>query len=138
MRNETIANINGRSVIAMDSISLITPADGSGIVISGSHGGAISGAFAVKHPIALVFFNDAGVGKNKAGIASLIMLEEAGVAAAAVSHASAKIGDALDAWFNGIVSHRNGPAAAAGIVVGQPVREAVERFDATPLHKRSV
>jgi hypothetical protein len=60
MRNETIATLNGRRVVIQDSISLIGPADEGAIVISGSHGGTISGAFAAKHPPALVVFNDAG------------------------------------------------------------------------------
>jgi hypothetical protein len=63
MRNETVAMLNGRPVVVMDSISLITPADAGAMIICGSHGGAISGAFAAMHPPALVVFNDAGGGK---------------------------------------------------------------------------
>ena len=66
------------------------------------------------HPPALVVFNDAGGGKNAAGVASLAELEREGIAAAAVSHESARIGDALDAWENGVVSRANGPAAGGG------------------------
>ena len=128
MRNETVAEIRGRRVILMDSISLIAPADAGAVIVCGSHGGAISGAFAALHPPALVFFNDAGVGKNGAGIAALKALEAAGIPAAAVAHDAARIGDALDAWEDGIVSHRNARAVEAGIAVGQSVRDAVERF----------
>jgi hypothetical protein len=133
MRNETVASVNGRRVIAMDSISLIAPADAGAIIVSGSHGGAISGAFAAKHPPALVIFNDAGGGKNGAGVASLADLEREGIAAAAVSHDSARIGDALDAWENGVVSRVNGSAADGGLVAGRPLREALQRF--TPQEK---
>jgi hypothetical protein len=128
MRNEVVATLNGRRVIAMDSISLIASSDEGAIIVSGSHGGPISGAFAAKHPPALVVFNDAGGGKNAAGIASLAELEREGIAAAAVSHESARIGDALDAWENGIVSRANGPAARGGVTPGRPLRQAVERF----------
>ena len=128
MRNETVTERGGRRVILMDSISLIEAADAGAIVVCGSHGGAISGAFAALHPPALVFFNDAGVGKNGAGIAALKALEAAGIPAAAVSHDAARIGDALDAWEHGVVSHRNALAAEAGITAGQSVRDAVERF----------
>jgi hypothetical protein len=128
MRNETIATVNGRRLIIQDSISLVGPSDEGAIVISGSHGGTISGAFAAKYPPALVVFNDAGIGKRNAGVASLIDLERAGVAGAAVSHASARIGDAADAWENGVVSRANRPAAEAGIAPGQPLQEAVKRF----------
>ena len=128
MRNETVATLNGRRVIAMDSISLIGPGDAGAIVVCGSHGGAISGAFAAKHPPTLVVFNDAGGGKKDAGVASLANLEREGIAAAAVSHDSARIGDALDAWENGVLSRVNGPAAEGGLAPGRPLREAVERF----------
>ena len=130
MRNETVATLSGRRVIAMDSISLIGPGDAGAIVVCGSHGGAISGAFAAKHPPALVVFNDAGGGKKDAGVASLADLEREGIAAAAVWHDSARIGDALDAWENGVVSRTNGPAAEGGLAPGRPLRELLQRFTA--------
>lgn len=130
MRNETVAELGGFRVVAMDSISLIAPADAGAIVVSGSHGGASSGAFAAMHPPALVLFNDAGVGKNSAGIAALRTLAAAGIAAAAVAHDSARIGDALDAWQNGVVTHSNDRAAKAGVAPGLPVKRAVALFAA--------
>ena len=130
MRNETVAETGGFRVILMDSISLIEAADAGAVIVCGSHGGAISGAFAALHPPALVFFNDAGIGKNRAGIAALDALAAAGIPAAAVGHLTARIGDARDAWENGVVSHRNAPAAAAGVAAGMPVRKAIERFTA--------
>jgi hypothetical protein len=133
MRNETVATLNGRPVVAMDSISLIAPKDAGAIIVCGSHGGAISGAFAAKHPPALVVFNDAGGGKKGAGVASLADLEGEGIAAAAVSHHTARIGDALDAWENGVVSGVNRPAREGGLEPGQPLRDALQRF--TPKEK---
>ena len=133
MRNETVATLNGRPVVAMDSISLIAAKDAGAIIVCGSHGGAISGAFAAVHPPALVVFNDAGGGKRDAGVASLAALEREGIAAAAVSHDSARIGDALDSWEHGVVSWVNGPAAEGGLELGRPLREALRRF--TPKDK---
>jgi hypothetical protein len=134
MRNETVATLNGRPVVVMDSISLIAAKDAGAIIVCGSHGGTISGAFAAMHPPpALVVFNDAGGGKKDAGVASLAALEGEGIAAAAVSHGSARIGDALDAWENGVISRVNRPAAEGGLVPGRPLRQAVERF--TPKEK---
>jgi hypothetical protein len=128
MRNETITELGDRRIVAMDSISLIGPGDVGTVIVCGSHGGAISGAFAALHPPALVFFNDAGRGKNDAGIAALADLEAAGIPAAAVAHLSARIGESLDAWEHGVVSACNALAGRAGIAVGQPVRRAVEAF----------
>jgi hypothetical protein len=73
-----------------------------------------------------VFFNDAGVGKERAGIVALELLEAIGVACATYSHDSARIGDARDGLQNGVVTYVNAAAAAAGIRVGQAVRDAAE------------
>ena len=130
MRHETVTTVNGRRVVLMDSISTIGPADRDCIVISGSHGGRISGAFALRHPPALVAFNDAGGGKNGAGIAALALLEGAGIPAIAISHDTARIGDAIDAWAHGRVSACNAPAVAARIATGMTIAEGCSRFHA--------
>ena len=79
-------------------------------------------------PLKAVFFNDAGVGKDDAGIAALAMLQARGVAGATVSHTSARIGDAQDMWDHGVVSHVNGHARALGIAAGQSLRETLTRL----------
>jgi len=100
--------------------------DAGAIVVSGSHGGASSGEFALALPLRVVFFNDAGIGKQEAGVAALTMLQARGVAAATVAHGSARIGDALDAWQHGVISRTNEAAHALGLCIGQPVRVAVQ------------
>jgi hypothetical protein len=128
VRHETVTEIGGFAVVLMDSISLIGAEDAGTIIVCGSHGGRISGSYAQKHPPALVVFNDAGIGRREAGIASLQDLDEAGIPAAAISCDSARIGDALDGWESGVVSRANQLAVAAGLGPGQPLREAVRRF----------
>ena len=100
-------------VLLVDSITMVTPDDAGSIVVSGSHGGASSGNFALEVPLAFVVFNDAGVGKDDAGIAALPMLQARGVPGCTVAHTSARIGDALDLWERGVISHVN--AAARGL-----------------------
>ncbi len=126
MRNDTVTQIAGRPVVLMDSISLISAKDAGAIVICGSHGGAISGAFATLHPPHLVIFNDAGGGKSDAGRAAIAMLDQKGIACATTSHNTARIGDAEDAWLHGTVSAVGTCAKAIGVTTGQSVREAVE------------
>lgn len=109
-------------VLVMDSITKVTPQDEGCMVVSASHGGASSGEFALEVPLRVVFFNDAGVGKDDAGIASLHMLEAKGVAAGTVSHTSARIGDSQDMWDHGVVSHVNATAKALGIAPGQALK----------------
>lgn len=128
MRNETVATVAGLRVVLMDTISAITAGDAGAVIVCGSHGGTISGAFASKHPPALVFFNDAGGGKAEGGRAAAGLLDAAGIACATVAHDSARIGDAEDAWRSGIVSAVGETARARGVSTGQSVQDAVAVF----------
>lgn len=116
------------SILIMDSITKVTPEDIGAIVVSASHGGASSGEFALEVPLKAVFFNDAGVGKDNAGIAALTMLQARNVAAGTVAHTSARIGDAQDMWDFGVVSHVNEAARQLGLAPGQPLRTALARL----------
>jgi hypothetical protein len=66
-----VAKGKGGRVIVMDSITKVEPEDKGSIVVSASHGGASSGEFALEVPLKAAFFNDAGVGKDDAGIVAL-------------------------------------------------------------------
>ena len=127
MLKTEVARGPGGTVLIMDSITKVAPEDQGAIVVSASHGGASSGEFALEVPLKLVFFNDAGVGKDAAGIAALAMLQMRGVAGGAVAHTSARIGDAQDMWACGVISHLNDAARGLGLAVGLPLREALER-----------
>ena len=127
LKKEVARGADGRVVI-MDSITKVTPEDAGGLVVSASHGGASSGEFALEVPLKAAFFNDAGVGKEDAGIAALAMLQASGVAGGTVSHTSARIGDAQDMWDHGVVSHVNECARAFGVLPGQLLKEALTRL----------
>ena len=90
MLKTQIAQGKGGRAILADSITMTTPEDAGAIVVCGSHGGSSSAAFALEVPLAAVFFNDAGVGKDRAGIVALDILQERDVAAGAVAHTSAR------------------------------------------------
>ena len=119
-------------VLLLNSISDLRDDGGGRCVVSGSHGGSSAAAFVLRcaRRPALVCFNDAGVGKDGAGIAALAMLQAVGVAALAYSHNSARIGSAEDGWAHGEVSAFNDWAQKRGVAVGMPVSEAVARFQA--------
>ncbi|PJI39238.1 hypothetical protein [Ferrovibrio sp.] len=108
-------------VLLLDSIAEILPEDAGWLVISGSHGGISAAQFAVAVQLRGCFLNDAGLGKDNAGIAGLALLA---YPAAAYSHSSARIGDAADAWANGILTHINAAGRAAGWRDGQSVQDA--------------
>ena len=98
------------------------------VLVAGSHGGIIAAYFGAKSGAHALVLNDAGVGKDRAGIAGLAYLEAIGMAAAAVDCTSARIGDGEDMLARGIVSHANIYASLCGVAPGQSCREAAERL----------
>lgn len=110
----------------LDSITAIDQRCADGVIVSGSHGGLSSTGFVVHAPVRprAVFLNDAGVGKDGAGIVALHLLEEIGVPCGCYGHESARIGEARDGYENGVITHLNALARAAGLRVGMSVRHA--------------
>ena len=127
LKREVSIGTNAR-VVLVDSITQIEPSDAGAIVVTGSHGGASAGEVASSVELAAVFFNDAGVGKDDAGVAALAALDAREVPAFAVAHVSARIGDADDTWQNGVVSRVNASAARLGHRAGDRVRDAVMKL----------
>ena len=126
MYKALVAGSGDRRVVAMDSISQLAPEDAGAIVVCGSHGGRSSGEIALEVPLRAVFFNDAGIGKDGAGVAALAMLQARGIPAGTVAHSSGRIGDALDCWENGVLSRANAPAQALGCAPGAYLRATLE------------
>ena len=126
MRQETTLDGSGTRLVLVDSITEIGPADAGAVVVSGSHGGISAGRYAAEVALAAVFFNDAGVGKEMAGIASLTALDEKGIPGGTVAHNSARIGEAEDTWATGVISHLNASARALGLATGVSLRRAVK------------
>ena len=127
------------NVVLLDSISAISTNEVGKVVVSGSHGGSsaagfvsavfgIAGSNAQLAPPKLVVLNDAGIGKDQAGIAALALLEAHGIAAACYSHNSARIGEARDALDNGVLSSVNALALAMGLMQGQTVMQAARHL----------
>ena len=118
----------GLRLVCMDSISLVAEGEDDGqIVLSGSHCGIVASQphFVIGVDAAAAFFNDAGIGKDSAGITRLPALDARGIAGATVAAMSARIGDGRSTYSDGIVSRVNETARAAGIEPGMTAREAV-------------
>lgn len=114
----------------LDSIGHVREAHADSVIVSGSHGGVSAAHYILvlqRAPYA-AFFNDAGLGKDDAGIAGLPMLDARGVIAATYGHLSARIGDAADGLQSGVLTALNGRARAAGLVLGETVRAALARL----------
>jgi hypothetical protein len=114
-------------VWALDSASLVLPEHKASIVITGSHGGLLGNRpeTALKYDVLGALYNDAGIGKDAAGTSRLPALDARGIAAATVSAASARIGDARSTYEDGIISKVNACAASLGLRDGISAREFV-------------
>lgn len=108
-----------RSLRVVDSITELGPQDAGCLAVSGSHGGISSARYALAARPLLSVFNDAGVGKDQAGLAALPFLQDHGLAACTVSHASARIGEAASTLADGVISHANPLALELGVRAGE-------------------
>ena len=115
------------AVWVMDSVAFGGPEHAGQVIVTGSHGGRSAGEYAASYGVAVVVANDAGIGKNAAGVAGLVAVDADGIAGIGVSHESSRIGDGTDTWEHGVVSFVNRRAAALGVTLGEPVRTAVAR-----------
>jgi len=126
-----IANTGHREVWALDSITLSRPEDRRAVIVTGSHGALLGGRNDDGLPAADVFaafFNDAGGGKDDAGVARLPVLDARGVAAAAVSCDTARIGDGRSTYDTGVITRLNDTARRLELKEGMSAREAVARL----------
>lgn len=126
------------TILIATAESVTQPGDAAGkVLVAGSHGGIIAACLGAKAGAHALVLNDAGVGKDRAGIAGLFYLEAIGMAAATVDCGSARIGDGADMLARGVISHANAYAALCGVRAGQACRDAAERLrSAAPPHSR--
>lgn len=115
-------------VVGADSVSLLGPADDGLIAVTASHGERLAGLASdgVRAEPRLVTFNDAGIGKDSAGIGRLPLLQQRGIAALTVSAHSARIGDARSCFEDGVVSSANARARDLGCRVGTPLKTFID------------
>lgn len=103
------------------------------VLVSGSYGGEYNAYHAAKWGIRGVILNDAGVGKNGAGIRGLAYLDRIELAAAAADANTCHIGDGNHMLVHGRISHVNASAARWGCQVGDSVRRCAERMAEAPV-----
>lgn len=115
--------------LIFDSVTTLPPDARGHAVIAASHGGDYAAYLAAKAGVKAVILCDAGVGRDRAGIGGLAYLDRLGVAAAAVGHRSARIGDGADCHARGLISYANRCAHDVGVTAGMSVREALSRFE---------
>ena len=115
-------------VLTADSITRIEAEAAGAVVVNGSHGGIYAAYLAAKLRVAAAIFNDAGVGRDRAGIAGLDYLANLGIPAATIGHDTARIGDGADTIARGVLTHANPPAVALGCHPSMACRDAAVRM----------
>src|SRR6266851_3178316 len=111
-------------IVTADSITQIAEEATGAVVVNASHGGVYAAYLAAKLAAAAAIFNDAGVGREGAGIGGLDYLQQLGIPAATVGHMTARIGDGADMLARGVISHANRLAIALGVCPGLACRDA--------------
>ncbi|MBV5342121.1 hypothetical protein JZU68_00365, partial [bacterium] len=128
LKKQTQTQIDGVNITIADSITFLNESNAGDIVVCGSHGGVSAGHYAQKLQLKAVFFNDAGIGKNNAGIKSLDSLSDSGILACTVDCMSAEIFNGLDTLENGIISVCNQLAKSKNIKEKMTVKEAIKHI----------
>lgn len=118
-------------IVCADSVTALGAVAGQ-VLVAGSHGGIIAAYYAAKAGVRALVLNDAGIGKDEAGVAGLPYLESIGMAAATVDHASARIGDGADMLARGVISRANRFAAKVGVRPGLSCRDAAVLLSSAP------
>jgi len=129
----TLVTETGNEPIILDSVTHLEDRHKGRVVYGGSHGGTYAAYYAAAKGVAAVVLNDAGIGREMAGVAGLRLLDQLGVPAAAVSHTTGRIGDGKHASRHGILSTVNRAALALGLKPGMPCGEALRILAAANL-----
>lgn len=120
-------------VVVAPTLTKLPDCDGA-VVVTGSHGAAYCGGLALLARVRAAIFHDAGIGLDEAAVAALAMLDEWGIAAGAVSHLSARIGDTEDMLARGVLSRANKAASDLGVAAGMGCAEAARLLKAAAHH----
>src|ERR1043166_2843557 len=129
-RRVSEAEESGIAVLALDSASLVEPQDVGAVVLTGSHRAPLGGTpeTAMKVSVFAAVFNDADRGIDDCGISRLPALDARNIAGATVSAWSARIGDGLSTYRDGMVTAINETGRAGGEKTGPPAAERGPRL----------
>lgn len=113
------------AIMALDSAADVLPRNrGCDVLVTASYIGVLPARLLREHlPRAAIGF-DGGVGPLGSNMAGLWYLEALNIPAAAVDVMSIILGDGVDVYHNGRISHLNRPAADCGVQAGMAAHEA--------------
>lgn len=101
---------------------------GRDVVVTGSYTGVLPARFVAEHRPRAAIGLDCRIGPGGAGIAGLWFYEALGIPAAAVDVMTVLLGNGVDVWRHGVISHINDPARRAGVNPGMAVADAARRL----------
>lgn len=108
------------------SATQLGPEAKDAVAVIGSQGTVGPALWAAQAGVRAVILNDAGVGKDNAGITALDYCRKLRLAAACIAAKSARISDGEDMMVRGVISHANDHAEACGVTAGQACRDAAK------------
>jgi len=111
--------------IAVWSTSRIQETHRDDVFCVASHGAKNMAFYALPLQPRALICNDAGRGLDDSGIAGLALLDDASAPGATVGTESARIGDPLSTYHDGVISYDNAHAHECGVRVGMSCAEAV-------------
>jgi hypothetical protein len=114
--------------IVLDSVTHLSPEARGRIAVCASHGAVYAAWYGAMKGVSALILNDAGIGREQAGISGLAWLDGFGVPGATVAHTSARIGWGADMPERGILSFVNAAASRAGLARGMTCAEALDRL----------
>ena len=103
------------AIILADSVTKPTDAWIGAVLVSASHGGVYAAYCAARVGVRAMILNDAGRGKDDAGIGGAAWCDALGLAYAAIDTMSARIGNAEDMAARGVISTANAAARSLGV-----------------------
>ncbi|MBA7476371.1 MAG: DUF1805 domain-containing protein [Dehalococcoidia bacterium] len=123
-----IKQSGNRKIVVADSAAAMDESTKGDVFVDGSHCGINVGEMTIHSGVGAMIGNDAGMGKNNAGIVALKMCDEQGIPAAAVAAMSAKIGSGMSTYEQGQISVVNEAAKKLGVSVGMSAKEAADKL----------
>jgi hypothetical protein len=120
-------------ITIVDSITKPGAGELEGIVtVCGSHGGIYASYLAARTRALAIVLHDAGIGRDKAGLACIDYCDKLGMASATVDYQSARVGNGEDMMARGILSFVNEVAASVGVCAGMSVKAAIPLLESAP------
>jgi len=114
----------GRRVVCTDSIAFGLKEDRNNVLVTAGHTGRSAVPYLRRvRPYGFIC-SDGGMGAEQSGIAGLFAVDDDGIPGATVSAMTARMGDGLSTYKDGVISAVNRLALDTGVDVGMPARTA--------------